>query len=118
MINRLESVPNVVSVALSKKPPGTGTYTPPVIIEESRGSEWSLRGGALGDQVSPGYFQTMNVPILWGRNFTRQEAESGAPVAIVSEATARRFWPGEDAIGKRFKLDLEFNNIWVLAHFW
>jgi hypothetical protein len=54
----------------------------------------------------------MNMPILWGRNFTRQEAESGAPVAIISEATARRFWPGEDAIGKRFKVDLEFNNIW------
>ena len=112
VINRLESVPNVASVAISRKPPGTGTYTPPVIVEGSRGSEWSLRGGALGDQVSPEYFQTMNVPILWGRNFTRQEAESGAPVAIISEATARRFWPGEDAIGKRFKLDLEFNNIW------
>jgi hypothetical protein len=54
----------------------------------------------------------MNVPILWGRNFTRQEAESGASVAIVSEATARLFWPGEDAIGKRLKLDLEFNKIW------
>jgi macrolide transport system ATP-binding/permease protein len=112
VINRLESVPNVASVAISKKPPGSGTYTPPVIIERSRGSEWSLPGGALGDKVSPGYFQTMNVPILWGRNFTRQEAESGAPVAIVSEATARLFWPGEDAIGKRLKLDLEFNKIW------
>ena len=112
VINRLESVPNVASVAISKKPPGSGTYTPPVIIERSRGSEWSLPGGALGDKVSPGYFQTMNVPILWGRNFTRQEAESEAPVAIVSEATARLFWPGEDAIGKRLKLDLEFNKIW------
>jgi predicted permease len=112
VINRLESVPNVASVAISKKLPGSGTYTAPVIIEGSRGSEWSLPGGALGDHVSPGYFQTMNVPILWGRNFTRQEAESGAPVAIVSEATARRFWPGEDAIGKRLKLDLEFNKTW------
>jgi putative ABC transport system permease protein len=112
VINRLESVPNVASVAISKKPPGSGTYTPPVIVERSRGSEWSLPGGALGDIVSPGYFQTMNVPILWGRNFTRHEAESGAAVAIVSEATARRFWPGEDAIGKRLKLDLEFNTIW------
>ncbi len=112
VINRLESVPNVASVAIASKPPGTGTYTVPAIVEGSRGSEWSLRGGALGDLVSPGYFQTMNVPILWGRNFTRQEAESGAPVAIISEATARRLWPGEDAIGKRLKLDLEFNKIW------
>ena len=112
VINRLESVPSVASVAIASKPPGTGTYTVPVIVEGIRGSEWTLRGGALGDIVSPAYFQTMNVPILWGRNFARQEAESGAPVAIVSEATARRFWPGEGPIGKRFKLDLEFNKIW------
>ena len=93
VINRLETVPNVASVAISNKPPGTGTYGRPAIIEGSRGAEWSLPGGALGDHVSPSYFQTMNVPILWGRNFTRQEAESGASVAIISEATARRFWP-------------------------
>jgi ABC-type antimicrobial peptide transport system permease subunit len=54
----------------------------------------------------------MNVPILWGRNFTRPEAETGASVAIVSEATARRLWPGEDPIGKLLKLDLEFNKTW------
>jgi macrolide transport system ATP-binding/permease protein len=112
VINRLESLPDVASVAISNKPPGTGTYGRPAIIEGSRGSQWTLPGGALGDHVSPAYFQTMHVPILWGRNFTRQEAESGASVAVVSEATARRFWPGEDAIGKRFKLDLQFNNIW------
>ena len=111
VIDRLESLPNVESVAISYRP-GTGTFTPPVIIEGSRGSESSFPGGALGNYVSPGYFQTMSVPILWGRNFTRQEAESGAAVAILSDATARRFWPGEDPIGKRFKLDLEFNNVW------
>ena len=112
VIDRLESLPNVASVAISYRPPGTGTFTPPVIIEGSGSSESSLPGGALGNYVSPGYFQTMSVPILWGRNFTRQEAESGAAVAILSDATARRFWPGGDPIGKRFKLDLEFNNVW------
>jgi predicted permease len=112
VINRLESVPGVASVAIASKPPGTGTYTVPAIVEGIRGSEWRLQGGALGDLVSPAYFQTMNVPILWGRNFTRPEAETGASVAIVSEATARRLWPREDPIGKRLKLDLEFNKIW------
>jgi hypothetical protein len=58
VINRLGSVPSVASVAIASKPPGTGTYTVPAIVEGSRGSELSLRGGALGDLVSPGYFQT------------------------------------------------------------
>ena len=112
VIDRLKSLPNVASVAISYRPPGTGTFTPPTIIEGREGSLSNFPGGALGNYVSPEYFETMSVPILWGRNFTRQEAESGAAVAILSNATARRFWPGENPIGKHFKVDLEFNNVW------
>jgi len=55
--------------------------------------------------VTPSYFETMGIAIVRGRNFTAQEARDGsnydgAPV-VVSEATARKFWPGEDPIGKR-----------------
>ena len=56
--------------------------------------------------VSPGYFATMRIPILRGRNFEAQELRDGVNFdgisAIVSEATARWLWPGEEAIGKRF----------------
>jgi macrolide transport system ATP-binding/permease protein len=112
VIDRLKSIPQVTSVAISYKPPGTGTYARPAMIEGVRGSQTILPRGELLDDVSPEYFQTMSVPILWGRNFTRQEAESGAAVAVVSQETAKRFWPGEDAIGKRFKLDLNLNHTW------
>ena len=55
--------------------------------------------------VTPGYFDTLRIPMVRGRNFTPAEARNGvnydgAPV-IISETTARRFWPGEDPIGKR-----------------
>lgn len=112
VIDRLKSIPEVASVAIAFKPPGTGTYAVPAMIEGVRGSQTILPGGELLDDVSPEYFQTMNVPILSGRNFTQQEAESGAAVAVVSQETARRFWPGENAIGKRFKLDLNADNTW------
>jgi macrolide transport system ATP-binding/permease protein len=112
IIDRLKSIPQVTSVAISYKPPGTGTYARPAMIEGVRGFQTILPGGELLDNVSPEYFQTMSVPILGGRNFTRQEAESAAAVAVVSQQTARRFWPGEDAIGKHFKLDLNLNNVW------
>jgi macrolide transport system ATP-binding/permease protein len=52
--------------------------------------------------VSPGYFDALGIAIVRGRNFTPQEVASDARVAVVSESLARRYWPGEDPIGKRF----------------
>ncbi len=51
-------------------------------------------------QVSPGYFEQVEIPIVRGRNFTAAEASSAARVAIVTESTARALWPGEDPVGK------------------
>jgi predicted permease len=55
--------------------------------------------------VSPAFFSMLRVPIDRGRVFTAAEARDAAPVAIVSDATALAFWPGEDAIGKTIRLD-------------
>ena len=46
----------------------------------------------------------MGIPILRGRAFTTAEADTQAPVVVISEATARRFWPGQDSIGRRLKI--------------
>jgi predicted permease len=54
--------------------------------------------------VSPGYFDTMGIRLLRGRQFEeRLDREDSPPVAVVSETTARRLWPGEDAVGKRIQ---------------
>jgi predicted permease len=58
-----------------------------------------------GNVVSPGYFTTMRIPLLAGRDFTEQDAPGAPEVAIVGEAAARRFWPGRNAIGQRLVLD-------------
>ncbi|HXJ06654.1 MAG TPA: ABC transporter permease [Candidatus Acidoferrum sp.] len=50
--------------------------------------------------ISHGYFSMLGIPIVRGRDFTEAEVQSGAHVAIVTETTARKFWPGEDPIGK------------------
>jgi putative ABC transport system permease protein len=55
------------------------------------------------DSVSPEYLQTMHIPILRGQNFDSSVREDSFKVAIVNEAGARRFWPNDEAIGKRFK---------------
>lgn len=51
--------------------------------------------------VSKDYFQTVGLRITRGRGFTAQEQQANAPVMLVSESTARRFWPQENPIGKR-----------------
>lgn len=50
--------------------------------------------------VSPGYFQTLGIPLKAGREFT--ERDVNGPVVIINETTAKRFWPGEDPVGRKF----------------
>jgi putative ABC transport system permease protein len=54
--------------------------------------------------VSPGYFDTMGIPLLAGRQLTDHDAEKSPSVAVVSETMAHRHWPGEEAVGKRFAI--------------
>lgn len=53
--------------------------------------------------VSPDYFSTMKIPVLQGREFTNQDDGKTEPVAIINEAMAQRFWPGQNALGRRFR---------------
>jgi predicted permease len=54
--------------------------------------------------VSPGYFETMGVPLLQGRDFVDGDDATSPLVVIIDEAAAQRFWPGENPIGKRLRL--------------
>ena len=54
--------------------------------------------------VSPGYFDTMSIPLLQGRQLTEQDAKTTPRAVVISETMARRYWPGEDAVGKRISL--------------
>lgn len=55
------------------------------------------------DEVTPGFFRTMGIAQLRGRDFSAHDDVKSQPVAIVSQSFARRIWPGQDAIGKRVK---------------
>lgn len=60
--------------------------------------------GVRLNAVSPAFFSMLSLPIQRGRNFTESEFQTGANVVIVSEATAREFWPGQDPLNKRVVL--------------
>lgn len=66
--------------------------------------------------ITPGYFQTMGIQLLRGRNFTEQDAEkNAAPVAIIDETMAKQFWPNEDALGRRFRFMINKDPIEVIG---
>jgi predicted permease len=54
------------------------------------------------DSVTPTYFQALRIPVLRGRTFTDADRADTLPVVVANEAMAKHFWPGEEAVGKRF----------------
>jgi predicted permease len=111
LIRGIAGVAGVRSVAQASRDPVLGIRWVPVAPVEAAGSTATTREnqttGAGYSYVTPNYFETLSIPILRGRVFTQREAEGQAPVVVISEATARRFWPGEDPIGKHLKIGLE-----------
>jgi len=68
--------------------------------EQSRGEDLSFMSNAVG----PDYFRTLAIPLMAGREFADRDDETGAPVAVVNNTLAKRFWGGaENAIGKRIR---------------
>src|SRR6185437_3958294 len=64
-----------------------------------------LGTGAVEDRtVSPGYFATLGVPLLAGRDFTANDIDGSEPVAIVNQAFAKHFWGNESAIGRTIQI--------------
>jgi putative ABC transport system permease protein len=100
LLERLATTPGVAAVATGAVPM-TGTWTPPIVA----GAE---RGRTLASTASETYLETVGIPLVRGRNFTKAETKRKAPVAVISETTARRFWPGRDPLGQRFQLDMNF----------
>ena len=114
LISRLPDVPGVIATAVAADLPLTSRMPPdpPIAIAEERAAEGASGGTpALGGLVSPGYFRTMGIRILSGRDFddreVRLEGLNGSTIvpaplrAIVSESVARALWQGRTPLGRR-----------------
>lgn len=104
LLERLRAVPGVTEVAAAEQPPASiSTWTMEVTLEEADAATTQTRSAAEAHAVTPRYFQTMGIPLLQGQDFAGLYRSDQALELIVSESFARRYWPNESAIGKRFR---------------
>lgn len=102
---RVVSVPGVRNVAIMRSLPTTAWLFTNVDVEGQSKFEPREQPSAQLQSITPDYFRTMGIPLLRGREFTERDNSSGAaPVIIINEAFARRFWPsypdGIDPVGQ------------------
>ena len=107
LVAKLGSLPGIQSVALSSRVPlgfggGGSTSVKPEGYELRPNESMETQVGI----ITPNYFQTVQIPLVKGRDFTLQDSEKSQRVVIVSETFAERYWPNQEAIGKRLNSDL------------
>src|SRR5580700_1600665 len=105
VLERLRTVPGLRSSAGIVYPPMTGNYPLTFTIE---GRTVANADDLTTDffPVTPNFFATMKIAMLRGRDFTDRDVATAPWVAIVNETMARRFFPGENPIGKHIRVDL------------
>jgi predicted permease len=103
-MDKMRAVPGVEAVTVASAPPLQGGLLL-TIFPEGEAQNPNYRGSLVQfNDVSPGYFDTLRIPVRSGRDFTEFDGAQSKPVAIVNEALARQLWPGQDALHKRFSV--------------
>ena len=108
--------PHVAGADVNNWVPLFGGEGRTIVIDGRDPNDEHNRKFANYSPITPGYFQTMGIQLLRGRNFTEQDAEkNAAPVAIIDETMASEFWPNEDALGRRFRFMISKEPIEVIG---
>jgi len=104
LLERVRALPGVVGADVSQRVPFDTGFGMQEVQPEGSDPNAADQYTAVGDNVvSAGYFATAGTPILRGRGFTDQDRADAPRVAVINEALARKFWPNEDAVGRRFR---------------
>jgi macrolide transport system ATP-binding/permease protein len=105
LIDRLSVLPGVQSVAFARVTPlGYATYSSTPIAMDGYQPSLDEQPSVDYNQVGPGYFATLGIPLFSGREFARTDDENAPLVAIVNRTMVKRYWTGEDAIGRRLRV--------------
>jgi predicted permease len=106
LLNQVRQIQGVTAAAIADRSPQDGGSR--VMGSVSRGNGAAADGRTAFQfnwhLTSPGYFQTLGMTLVSGRDFAASDTTTGEPVAIVGERTARELWPGREAIGQYLEI--------------
>ncbi|HEX3747022.1 MAG TPA: ABC transporter permease [Bryobacteraceae bacterium] len=106
LIDSLRKAPGVVAVGVGSDLPWTGwdeNYGGYTI--EGRSDEYNSKTTARYHGASPDYFRALGIPLIAGRYFDDHDTKDSPKVVVINETMAKKYWPGEDAVGKRISFE-------------
>lgn len=102
VLERLHAIPRVDAASVTTVVPLSGTVSTLSVEVEGAGGRGLVTANFAA--VTPGFFRTLAVPVVRGRAFNAADRAGSPPVAIVSAEAARRWWPGDEGVGKKVHL--------------
>jgi putative ABC transport system permease protein len=103
-LDKVRALPGVRSAAVVTAMPFSNHSSGRMFTIEGRPEDRGNQPSSQFQAASPDYFTTMRIPLVKGRFFTAADGRDAPRVAVISEPLARRWWPNESPIGKRFKI--------------
>jgi putative ABC transport system permease protein len=104
--SRVKALPGVQAVSVSNGLPFEGANFPPFIIEGQPPPAQGQEPNGILYTVNADYFKTMQIELVRGRLFSSQDTRESAQVALIDEIFARQYFPNQDPLGRRFKLNV------------
>ncbi|MBS1872220.1 MAG: ABC transporter permease [Acidobacteria bacterium] len=100
-VQRIRALPGVVTASATCCVPLEGGYGLPFIIVGRPLQDGPFHGGGGWQTISPGFFDVFKIPVVRGRAFTETDNAAGAPVVMINQAMAARYWPKGDPLNER-----------------
>jgi len=101
---RVRALPGVAAAAAIDNLPLNGGSQQPITVEGKTAEVFALQPNVAVRRITPGYLQTMRIPLISGRDLTEADTTGEKPVVLISQSMARQFFPGENPIGKRLRI--------------
>ncbi len=117
VLERVSHVPGVDAVSYARTLPlgDSSNSNGPILKEGETLAKGSAGRVIMTNVISPGYFKTMQIPIVEGRDFDDRDQPKTQRVVIVNQQMAQMLWPGESAVGKRITIGVDSKDLWEVV---